>query len=226
MKTPAYFPAFLNVAGRKCVVVGGGHVALRKVEAFLARGAQVRLIADVLCPELRAMVGTGQVSLDERRYRPGDLSGAFVAIAATDDRETNIQISGEAREACVLVNVVDDADLSDFIFPSVITRGDITVAVSTAGRSPALARKIRARLDKEFGPEYGDLAALAGEVRAETRETGNGITADEWQDALELDELLGLLRNGERQRAKDLLLANLTRQSKAPIQEGSAVADN
>jgi len=217
-----YYPVFLNVKGRKCVVVGGGQVALRKVEALLARGADVHVISDDLSPELGRMFAAGEIEVDERRYQSGDLRGAFVVVAATDDRKTNLQVAGEARGASVLVNVVDDAEHSDFIVPSVISRGDVTVAVSTAGRSPALARKIRTRLEKEFGPEYAELAVLVGEVRSEIRRTGNGVSVDDWQNALDLDALIDLLKNGERERAKSMLVENL---KNGRIIRGESVGD-
>jgi siroheme synthase-like protein len=163
----------------------------------------------------------GTIVLLERRYRPGDLHGAFLAVAATDDRATNLQVAKEARGETVLVNVVDDAEHSDYIVPSVINRGDITIAVSTAGRSPALARKIRGRLEKEIGPEYAELAVLVGEVRGEARHSGISATADDWQECLDLDALLDLLRCGKRQEARTMLLDGLKRNG---IREAHRVA--
>ena len=205
----AYYPVFLNISGRKCVVVGGGQVALRKVNVLLEHGADVKVISPDLCPELVQLAGSGEIRSLNREYRTGDLAGAFVAIAATDNIDINRQVVAEARSKAVLTNVVDDAENSDFIVPSYLRRGQVTIAVSTAGKSPALARKIRSTLEKELGEEYALLALLINEVRAEVKREGIKIDGDGWQEALDLDLLLGLLRRGEREKAKATLLSNL-----------------
>ena len=205
----AYYPVFLNISGRKCVVVGGGQVALRKVKVLLEHGADVKVISPDLCPELVQLAGSGEIRVLAKEYQPGDLEKAFVAIAATDDGEINQRVVTEARKGAVLVNVVDDAGNSDFIVPSYLRRGEVTVAVSTSGRSPALARKIRSRLEKELGDEYALLALLINDVRAEVKREGIKIDGDGWQKALDLDKLLGLLRRGEREKARATLLSSL-----------------
>ena len=205
----AYYPVFLNISGRKCVVVGGGQVALRKVKVLLEHGADVKVISPDPCPELVQLVGSGEIRVLAKEYQPGDLKKAFVAIAATDDSEINQRVVTEARKGAVLVNVVDDAENSDFIVPSYLRRGEVTVAVSTSGRSPALARKIRSRLEKELGDEYALLALLINDVRAEVKKEGMKIDGDRWQEALDLDLLLELLRRGDEEKAKATLLSNL-----------------
>ncbi len=204
-----YYPVFLNVEGKKCVVVGGGQVAWRKVRVLLEHGADVEVISPDLCPELTKLAESGEIHALTREYRAGDLKSAFVAIAATDDNEINQHVVAEARRRAVLVNVVDDAENSDFIVPSYLRRGDITVAVSTGGKSPALARKIRSRLEKEMGDEYASLASLISEVRGEVKQQGIKIDGNGWQEALDLDQLLDLLRKGEQARARVALLSNL-----------------
>ena len=204
-----YYPVFLNVEGKKCVVVGGGQVALRKVGALLEYGAEVEVISSDLCPELAELAESGEILALIREYQAGDLKNAFVAIAATDNNEINRQVVAEARKRIVLVNVVDDADNSDFIVPSRLRRGEVTIAISTGGKSPALARKIHSRLEKEMGDEYALLADLVSEVRAEIRQQNLRIDSDVWQEALDLDLLLDLLRKGEKERAKTILLSNL-----------------
>lgn len=211
---PAYYPIFLNISGKRCVVVGGGQVALRKVRALLEHGANVAVISPSLCAELGQLAGSGEISVSHREYQSGDLKGAFVAIAATDDSETNLKIAEEARRKAVLVNVVDDAELSSFILPSYLRRGDVTLAVATAGRSPALARKIRTRLEKDFGDEYASLALLLDEVRAEVKRQGIKVNGDAWQEALDLDLLVDLVRRGDNEKARGILLRNLKRQQK------------
>lgn len=204
-----YYPIFLNIRGRRCVVVGGGQVALRKVRTLLEHKANVELISPHLCSELNQLAGVGEISVLRRGYRAGDLQEAFIVIAATNDNNINLEVVEEARRTGVLVNVVDDAESSDFILPSYIRRGDVTIAISTAGRSPALARKIRTRLEKEFGEEYASLALLIDEVRTELKEQGIKVDGDAWQKVLDLDLLCDMLRKGDNEKARAILLDNL-----------------
>jgi precorrin-2 dehydrogenase/sirohydrochlorin ferrochelatase len=206
----SYYPVFLDVKERRCVVCGGGNVALRKVEALLRAGAAVEVIAPDVCPELAEMAAEKQITIIDREYREGDLNDAFVVIAATDDREANRRIARDARDHHSLVNAVDDAGCSDFIVPSAVTRGELTIAVSTGGRSPALARKLRTRLETQYGEEFGELTALAGEVRAELKRRERRPSEDAWQRALDLDELAALLREQRPAAARDRLMHNLT----------------
>ncbi len=207
--TTAYYPISLNISGRKCVVVGGGEVALRKVRALLEHGADVKVISPDLCPALAQLTKSREISVRNHAYEMGNLASAFLAIAATDDAETNQQVAEEARSNSVLVNVVDDAENSDFIVPSYLRRDGLTIAVSTSGQSPALARKIRTRLEKEITKQYGPLTHVIGEVRSEIRREGMRIEDDRWQEALNLDLLLELLKKGEREKAKAILLSRL-----------------
>ncbi|MDP2729399.1 MAG: bifunctional precorrin-2 dehydrogenase/sirohydrochlorin ferrochelatase [Dehalococcoidales bacterium] len=204
-----YFPLFLNVEGKKCLVVGGGQVALRKVKVLLEHGADVEVISPDLCAELVRLADGGAIRAFCHEYREGDLANTLVTIAATDNEDTNRRVAAEARRRAVLVNVVDDAENSDFIFPSYLRRGDVTIAVSTAGRSPALARKLRTRLEETFGDEYASLALLIDEVRSEVKKQGIKVDGDTWQEALDTDLLLSLLKKGEREKAKASLLSNL-----------------
>ena len=132
-----------------------------------------------------------------------------MAIAATDDSEINLKIAEEARRKVILVNVVDDVVKSDFILPSFVRRGDITIAVSTAGKSPALARKIRTILENVFGDEYASLALLIDEVRAEIKSQGIKVSGDAWQEALDLDLLVETVRKGDSEKARAILFSNL-----------------
>ena len=210
----SYYPIFLNISGRRCVVVGGGQVALRKVKALIECGADVEVISPDLCLELRRLAESREVRALNREYQSGDLRGAFVVIAATDNSDVNRKVAEEAKRNAALVNVVDDAENSDFIIPSYLRRGDVTVAISTAGKSPALARKIRNRLEKDLGNEYASLTNLIGEVRAEAKRQRIQVDGDDWQEALDLDLLLELLHSGESERARALLLTNLKKQQK------------
>jgi precorrin-2 dehydrogenase/sirohydrochlorin ferrochelatase len=201
----SYYPVFLNVSGKKCVVIGGGQVALRKVKGLLECGAGVIVISPELSPGLNDLAGVRKIEVLREPYRAGALKGAFLVVAATGDKATNRVVAAEARRFSIPVNVVDDAENSDFIAPSCLRRGDITIAVSTAGASPALARKIRARLEKEFGGEYAALADLVAEVRAGLKKQGIKVDSEDWQQALDLDLMLDLLKKGEKSKARSLL---------------------
>lgn len=211
---PTYYPVFLNISGKKCVVVGGGQVALRKVRTLLEHKAKVEIISPDPCSELGQLAESKEIYILPRKYRAGDLKGAFVAIAAANDRETNLRVAEEARRNAVLVNVADDAKNSDFILPSYLRQGYITIAISTGGRSPALARKIRTRLEKDFGDEYASLALLIDEVRAELKRQEIKVNGDAWQEALDLDLLTDLVKRGDNEKAKAILLSNLKRQQR------------
>lgn len=201
----SYYPIMLDIEGKRCVVIGGGQVALRKVETLLKHGAVVEVISPEMCPGLEQLASSGSVKVARRTYRAGDLQDAAVVISATDDSETNRSASQEALKSGTLVNVVDVPELSSFIVPSTLRRGDLTVAVSTNGRSPALARRIRAELEKDLGEEYSLLVSLADEVRSELKRDGISIPGEAWQQALELESLLALLRAGRWDEAKKQL---------------------
>jgi len=206
-----YYPVFLNINHKKCLVCGGGKVALRKVQSLLEHGAAVAVVSPSSCEELRALAASGEILLHSREYRAGDLKGASVVIAATDDRHANQTIADEARRHGCLVNAVDDADSSDFIVPACLKRGDMTIAISTSGRSPALARKLRARLETEFGGEYTDLVRLVGEVRAAIKTKGLKVNEDTWQEALDLERLPALIKEGKIEEARAAITRNLVK---------------
>lgn len=205
----AYYPIYLNVCDRKCIVIGGGEVALRKVQILLEYGAEVDVISPELAPELIKLAQDNQISTFSREYKDGDLEKAFVVIAATDSDEINRQVAAEARRRSILINVVDDAMYSDFIVPSVMRRGDITITVSTSGKSPALARKLRTQIERDIGEQYVPLTDLIAEVRKEILEAGIKVSGDSWQEALDLPFLFELLTEGGKEKASQYLLTKL-----------------
>jgi precorrin-2 dehydrogenase/sirohydrochlorin ferrochelatase len=162
-----YTICLIGMQARQTVVIGGGHVAARKVEGLLAADAQVKVISPVLVPELQSLVDSGMITFVQRSYQDGDLEGAYLAIAATDETNVNHAVWAEALKQGCLINVVDDPEHSTFILPAVLQRGDMSVAVSTGGGSPALARRLRERLEESIGPEYGTLTELMAELRPE-----------------------------------------------------------
>src|SRR5262245_8528543 len=182
---PEPYPLFLNLDGRLCVVVGGGGVALGKVRGLLAAGARVRVVAPEAAPELRALADEGAIELIGRAYREGDLAGGTLAVVATDDPRVSARAADEARSAGVLVNVADAPALCDWIAPSVARRGGATVAVSTGGRSPSFARRLRERIERDvLTPEMAGLLDVVAAERAERVAGGTNPSYEVWAEAL------------------------------------------
>lgn len=211
---PDYYPVFLNIRGRTCLVVGGGEVAERKVQLLVKRGARVRVVSPHVNEGIKSLVAQGNVELVTRTFKPGDLEGAFLAIAATDDTGVNHQVAVEAERRNTLVNVVDTPSEGNFIVPSLIHKGGLTIAISTGGRSPALARKLRQELEKGVAPRYAVLLEIASQVRRDMLSRARHVDAEAWQAALD-SELLELVDKGETELARQRLLGNLEKWNKA-----------
>ncbi|MGE5554015.1 MAG: bifunctional precorrin-2 dehydrogenase/sirohydrochlorin ferrochelatase [Betaproteobacteria bacterium] len=160
-----FYPVMLDLAGVDCLVVGGGRVAERKVEGLLSVGARVTVIAPRATDGLAELARAGKIQHERRPFASGDTAGYKLVIAATDDARLNAEVAGEARRRGLLANVVDCAPESNFIVPAVVRRGELVIAVSTGGSSPAQARRIREQLEGEFGPEWGPYLALLDELR-------------------------------------------------------------
>ncbi len=160
-----YYPAFLDIEGRKCVIVGGGEVAARKAKALAQAGGLVKVVSPEVCRRVSELAEKGLVELLQRRFRARDLDGAFLAIASTDDRKVNEKVFAAARRKRVLVNVVDSPAQCDFIVPSVVSRGAMSIAISTSGVSPALARMMRQELQKRYGRGYARFLSVMGKAR-------------------------------------------------------------
>jgi siroheme synthase-like protein len=205
----ADYPVVLRVAGRRCVVVGGGAVAERKVRALSEAGAEIVVIAPDVASEIETLAGSGKLRVERRRFVPSDLDGAFLAFAATDLREVNQAVAGAASQRGVLVNIADDPSSSDFANPSVVRRQDVTVAVSTGGRSPAFARFLREQLQEWLSDSRCTMMALAAEIRRELLGTGTPPTAERWRGALNDPRVLDAIEAGDdeaaRQRVREVL---------------------
>ncbi len=199
------YPVTLVVAGRRCVVVGGGAVAARKVRGLVEAGADVVVIAPDICDEIRS----SPVELIERPYRRGDLSSAWLAMVATDRPDVNRQVHADGQDARVWVNAADDPDACSFILPAVLRQGPVTVAVSTSGYSPALAAWIRERIAADLGPEVALLAELMSEARQELKAAGRSTEDVDWRRALDSD-MLELIRMGHTAQARERLQACLS----------------
>jgi precorrin-2 dehydrogenase/sirohydrochlorin ferrochelatase len=169
-----YYPVLLDLDDKLCVVVGGGRVAERKVRSLLQVGALVKVISPQLTQSLSRLKERGKIIHSQRSYRSGDLHRAFLAIAATDDRRANERVFSQALRQKIPVNVVDDPAHSSFIVPSLVQKGDLLIAISTSGQSPALARALRQKLQKEIGAEYIYLLKLLGAVRKKILSLGVG----------------------------------------------------
>jgi len=159
------FPMFLKLEGRQCLVVGAGKVGEPKIAGLLDTGARIRVVALDASPGVRDWARAGRIELELRVFSPDDLNGAFLAVVATSSRSLNERVYHEAQRRGVLCNVVDVPDLCDFFYPAVVRRGDLQIAVSTAGQSPSLAQQIRQQLEKQFGPGYSEWVAELGETR-------------------------------------------------------------
>ena len=159
------FPMFMKLSARPCLVVGAGRVGEPKIAGLLETGAIIRVVALEASSTVREWARAGQIELELRAFTPDDLDGAFLAVVATNSRSLNERVYHEAQLRGVLCNVVDVPDLCDFFYPSVVRRGDLQIAVSTAGQSPSLAQKIRQQLEKQFGPAYAAWVAELGETR-------------------------------------------------------------
>jgi precorrin-2 dehydrogenase / sirohydrochlorin ferrochelatase len=170
LETPFYI-ACLRLTGRQCVVIGGGDVGLEKVEGLLACDADVTLIAPEAHPELVQLALEGSIRWHQRAYAAGDLDGALIAIAATDDTDLNIRVFEDAEARAMLVNVVDVPPLCNFILPAIVRTGPLAVAISTAGASPALAKRMKREIAELFGEPYANLAVLLNEARGWAKAT-------------------------------------------------------
>ena len=197
-----YYPIALRVEDRLALVVGGGNVALRKVEALLACGARVRVVAPEVGPELARLSADGRIELRTRPYAPDDLEGASLVIAATHSPAVNTAVSRDARARNILVNSVDKPDECDFITPASVRRGDLLISIFTGGKSPALSRRVRERIEEVIGPEYTEFVALLGAPRPGVMATY--ATEQErsrvWRRLLDSD-VLALLRVGRAAEA-------------------------
>lgn len=203
-----YYPIFLEMNDRPCLVVGGGDVAERKVEGLLSAGARVTVLSPQLSTRLAALSGEGRISIIEREYRNGDLEGFDLCMVATDDGKVNSEVAAEGRRRGVWINASDDPENCDFILPSVIRRGDVVVAASTGGGSPALARRLREELEVYLTEDFAPLADLLAEVRRDLRARRIDVDSETWQRAID-GQLRALLAQRRYGQAKARLLESL-----------------
>jgi siroheme synthase-like protein len=209
LDTPLYI-ACLRLSGRSCLVVGGGDVGHEKVEGLLACDADVTLIAPEAIPALRELADEGSIRWERRAYEPGDLDGRFLVIAATSDTDVNIAVYDEAERRTMLVNVVDVPPLCNFILPAIVRTGPLAIAISTAGASPALAKRMKREIAEAYGEPYARLAVLLNDARGWAK-----ATLPTYQDRKVFFESIvngdpdpvELLRQGDEQAVRDLIAA-------------------
>jgi precorrin-2 dehydrogenase / sirohydrochlorin ferrochelatase len=209
LDTPFYI-ACLKLEGRKCLVVGAGDIGLEKVEGLLACNGEVTLVAPDAIEPLRTLADEGSVTWLQREYEPSDLEGTFMVIAATSDTDVNIGIYEDAEKRAMLVNVVDVPPLCNFILPAIVRTGPLAIAISTAGASPALAKRIRNQIADEYGEPYARLAIMLNEVRGWAKGT-----LPTYQDRKAFFESIvngepdpiELLRRGDEAAVRDIIAA-------------------
>jgi siroheme synthase-like protein len=219
LETPFYI-ACLKLTGRRCLVVGGGEIGLEKVEGLLACDGRVTLMAPHAVPELEQLAREGSIEWERREYGGAeDLEGVFIAIAATDDTDANIRVYEDAERRAMLVNIVDVPPLCNFILPAIVRTGPLAIAISTAGASPALAKRIKREIADTYGEPYARLAELLNEVRGWAKGT-----LPTYQDRKVFFESIvngapdpvELLRAGDEQAVRDLIAA--AQRTAAPVQ--------
>jgi len=201
-----YYPVYLELKNQPCIVVGGGKLAEEKVIGLLAVHAKVTLISEKTTSHLKQLVEENQVTYIPRAYQHGDLTDAFMVICATDNAEINQQVWDEASAAHKLVNVVDDIPHCNFIAPAIIRNGDLTVAISTSGRAPALAVRLKERWQKELGHEYADFLELAGHLREPLAKNIPDFATRKkiWYEIVD-SGILDVLAQGDEERAIEII---------------------
>src|SRR5436309_1948794 len=209
LDTPFYI-ACLKLTGRRCVVIGGGDVGLEKVDGLLACDAQVVLVAPEAHPDLQQLAAEGSIEWERREYRADDLERSLIAITATNDTDVNIRVFDDAQARSMLVNVVDVPPLCNFILPAIVCTGPLAVAISTAGASPALAKRMKREIGEMFGEPYANLAILLNEARGWAK-----ATLPTYQDRKQFFESIvngspdpiELLRQGDVDGVRELIAA-------------------
>ena len=202
-----YYPIYLDVKDRKCLVVGGGAVGTRKVETLLECGAKVTVVSIDASEKLKKLSNSGLIRLKERAFQTDDLESVFLVVVATDDEDLNIKVHAAAERRRVLCNIADRPEACNFILPSIVSRGDLTIAISTSGKSPAFAKKLRGQLEAQFGEEYAEFLNLMGAIRKKLISKDREPEAHKqlFEQLIERD-LVQMLKNADTDGINTLLL--------------------
>ena len=202
-----YYPVHLNIENRHCLVVGGGGVGTRKVITLLDCGARVTVVSLEFSGKLRELAASGNIDLEQRSYRSEDLNGIFLVIGATNDMKLNRQISHDAEKFNTLCNIADRPEVCNFILPSIVRREDLVITISTSGKSPAMAKKLRRALENQYGEEYGKLLRLMGAIRKKLLRQAHEPEAHKpLFEQLINSDLIEMIQKGETAKIDSLLL--------------------
>jgi precorrin-2 dehydrogenase/sirohydrochlorin ferrochelatase len=202
-----YYPIYLDIKNRNCLVIGGGSVGTRKVMTLLACGASVTVISTAVTEKLHQLSNDGVIKLKERPFQTHDLDGQFLVIGATDNQELNFNIHAEAERRGLLCNIADRPKACNFILPSIVNRGDLIIAISTSGKSPAFAKKMRKHLEAEFGDEYAEFLNLMGTIRKKLLSQDHAPEAHKHLFEQLIDGgLVQMLKDGDTENINSLLL--------------------
>jgi precorrin-2 dehydrogenase/sirohydrochlorin ferrochelatase len=202
-----YYPVYLDIKDKNCLVVGGGSVGTRKVERLLECGAQVTVVSIEVTEKLKELSNSCVIQLKEKEFQIADLDDRFLVVGATNDRELNLKIHAEAERRGLLCNIADHPKACNFILPSIVNRGDLIIAISTSGKSPAFAKKLRQHFEKEFGSEYAEFLNLMGAVRQKLLNQDHEPEAHKhFFERLIDSDLVRMLKNGDAESINSLLL--------------------
>lgn len=201
-----YYPIYLDIKNRNCLVIGGGSVGARKVLTLLACGASVTVVSTAVTEKVRELSNIGVIKLKERPFQATDLDDRFLVIGATDNQELNFKIHAEAERRGLLCNIADRPESCNFILPSIVNRGDLIIAISTSGKSPAFAKKLRKQLEKAFGDEYAEFLNLMGAIRKKLLSEDHAPEAHKhlFEQLIERD-LIQMIKAGDTDSINSLL---------------------
>ncbi|MBU4344790.1 MAG: bifunctional precorrin-2 dehydrogenase/sirohydrochlorin ferrochelatase [Desulfobacteraceae bacterium] len=201
-----YYPVNLDILNRKCLVVGGGSVGTRKVITLLDCGAIVTVVSPDITEKLLELAGNGSITWEKRSYLVSDLDTMFLVIGATNDEELNRQISADAEKINLLCNIADRPKVCNFILPSIVNRGDLVISISTSGKSPAFAKKLRKELEKQFGEEYAEFLRLMGAIRKKLlRKKHQPEVHKHFFEQLINSSLIEMIKNNKKEDINSLL---------------------
>lgn len=206
MKNFPYYPIFLDIEDRSVVIIGGGEVCARKAETMMKYGARVTVVSPAFTAEIEQWAREGKLAIREKRYEPTDLEGANIVIASTDDTAVNEQIAADCRARRIPVNVVDVTPLCEFIVPAIIEKGSVQIAISTGGKSPALARTLKEDLHRSIGPEYAEVNDVMGTLRDGAKAVlPTDVDRKRFFDGILAKGILDMLRGGKRREAYETI---------------------
>jgi precorrin-2 dehydrogenase/sirohydrochlorin ferrochelatase len=219
MKRYPYYPIYIDIEDRSVVIIGGGEVCARKVETMLRYGARVTVVSPEATEEIERWAREGAVTFVRKRYEASDLDGANIVIASTDDQKTNETIAADCRSRRIPVNVVDVTPLCEFIVPAIIEKGSVQIAVSTGGKSPALARTLKEDLQRTIGPEYAEVNDVLGTLReGAKRVLPTDTDRKRFFDGIIARGILDMLRGGRRREAYETI-AEACRMAGVPVSD-------